>query len=157
MAAVTITEARTEADVLAAKALFRAYAESLDFSLCFQDFDAEMAAFPGKYAPPQGCLLLAKVDGAPAGAVGMWPLAENVCEMKRLYVDPRFRGHRLGRKLCDALIAAAADRGYAAMRLDTIPGQMDDAIALYRELGFVDIPPYTYNPIEGAIYLERPL
>jgi ribosomal protein S18 acetylase RimI-like enzyme len=154
---VSIIEARNEDDITAAKALFQAYAESLDFSLCFQDFDSEMTAFPGKYAPPQGCLLLARVDGKPAGAVGLWALEDGVCEMKRLYVDPVFRGLNLGRRLCDALIAAAGERGYTAMRLDTIPGRMDDAIALYRDLGFAEIPPYTYNPIEGAIYLERPL
>ncbi len=140
------------------KALFLEYAESLDFSLCFQDFDQEMAEFPGQYSAPDGVLLLAKVDGAAAGAVGLRRLEEGVCEMKRLYVRPGFRalGLGLGRDLVLAILEEGRRLGYRAMRLDTLPS-MEAAIALYLDVGFRDIEPYATNPIPGVRYLERAL
>lgn len=153
----TIERAETAADVAAVKTLFRAYAESLDFSLCFQDFEAEMADFPGRYGGPGGCLLLARSGDRPVGAVGLWPLRGNVCEMKRMYVLPEARGAGLGRRLAVAIIAEGRRLGYRAMRLDTVPRLMAPAVALYRELGFREIPAYTHNPIEGAIYMELDL
>jgi ribosomal protein S18 acetylase RimI-like enzyme len=135
------------------RVLFREYAESLGFSLDFQDFESEVAALPGVYAPPRGALLVARVDGNPAGCVGVRPLDETTCEMKRLYVRQAYRGRGLGRRLAEAAIAAARRRGYRTMRLDTVPG-MEAAQALYRELGFVEIAPYTANPIPGAVFLE---
>jgi len=139
----------------AVKTLFREYAQSLNFDLCFQDFDQEMADFPGKYAATAGgALLLAELDGAPVGAVGLRDLGDGVCEMKRLYLRPAARGTGLGSRLVDELIAQARALGYRAMRLDTVPGHHDRAIALYRQLGFRDIEAYCHNPVPGAMFME---
>lgn len=148
-----VTPAATAEDLAHARALFEEYAASLDFSLCFQGFDAELATLPGRYAPPSGRLLLARVDGAVAGCVALRRIADGTCEMKRLFVRPAFLGTGCGRALAEAIVAEARGAGYAAMRLDTIP-KMRPAIALYESLGFRDIPPYTENPIDGARYLE---
>lgn len=136
-----------------ARALFLEYKSAIGFDLCFQDFDRELAALPGEYAPPRGALLLALADGRAVGCVALRALDERTCEMKRLYVRPQARGHGVGRLLCDAVIAEARARGYARMKLDTVP-QMAEAIALYRALGFVPAEPYRYNPIPGAIFME---
>ncbi|MBM3569599.1 MAG: GNAT family N-acetyltransferase [Alphaproteobacteria bacterium] len=156
MSAVAIARARTPEDVAACKALFQEYAASLAFSLCFQNFDREMAEFPGAYGAPDGALLLAKVDGKPMGAVGLWSLGDGIAEMKRLYVRPAARGLKLGRNLAEALIVEAVALGYRVMRLDTLE-TMTRAIPLYRSLGFVNIAPYTFNPIAGAQYFELDL
>lgn len=151
---VHVSPARTAVDLDAVRALFAAYAKSLDFDLAFQDFESEMAAFPGKYAAPAGALLLARLDGAAVGAVALRDLGEGNCEMKRLYVSPGGRGHGVGRRLVMALIEAARERGYRAMRLDTVPGHHDSAIALYRAIGFREIGPYCYNPMPGTVFME---
>jgi len=139
------------------RALFREYAASLSFDLCFQGFEQELAGLPGPYAPPSGCLLLARMDGRPAGCVALKRLAEDVCEMKRLYVREAFRGAGLGRRLAERVVEEARAIGYAAMRLDTIPALMGPATALYRSLGFQPIAPYCCNPIPGALFMERRL
>lgn len=149
-----IAAAQSGVDLDAVKALFVEYADALDFPLCFQGFDRELATFPGKYAPPAGFLLLARHEDQPLGAVGLRPLDAGICEMKRLYVRPEARGTGLGRDLAAACVARARTLGYRAMRLDSIAGRQDTAIALYRRLGFQDIPPYYENPIPGAVYLE---
>jgi putative acetyltransferase len=146
-----VTSARETEPV---RVLFREYAESLDFDLCFQDFEQELADLPGPYAPPSGCLLLATVTGEPAGCVALRRLADGVCEMKRLYVRRRYRGTGLGRSLAEQVIRAATRLGYQTMRLDTIPSVMGSAVALYRALGFRDIPAYCFNPIPGALFME---
>jgi len=139
----------------AVQGLFRAYAESLDFDLCFQDFDAEMAEFPGKYVAEQGGgLLLATWDDAPVGAVALRDLGDGYCEMKRLFMAPAARGTGLGRRLIDGIVDMGRARGYRGMRLDTVPGHHDTAIAIYRRIGFRDIDPYCHNPVPGAIFLE---
>jgi len=137
----------------AARELCLEYAASLNFDLCFQNFDAELAALPGDYAPPRGAIMLASSAGAFAGCVAMRPLEADICELKRLYVRPAFRGSGAGRRLTAAIIEAARKAGYRRMRLDTI-GTMLEAIGLYRSFGFREIAPYRHNPIAGAAYFE---
>ncbi len=136
-----------------AKTLFVEYADSLGFDLAFQDFEEEIANLPGDYASPAGCLLLAKYKDQPAGCVALRKLSDGICEMKRLYVRPQFRGLGIGRKLAEAIISEARRIGYNCMRLDTIPS-MEAARALYVSLGFREIDPYRYNPIEDAVFME---
>ncbi len=135
------------------RSLFEEYAASLGFNLCFQDFDRELAGLPGDYGPPSGRLIVAKDGSELGGCVALRRIDDQACEMKRLYVRPVFRGTGLGRKLTEAIIAAARGIGYVRMRLDTLPS-MKEAIKLYCTLGFVEIPSYRFNPIEGAKYME---
>lgn len=151
---VRLGKPRSEAELGAIKALFEEYASSLNFSLCFQGFDQEMATFPAKYAPPSGALVLATVDGEPAGAVALWQQAPGICEMKRLYVKPQFRKLALGRQLAEAIVAEGRAMGYRAMRLDTIRSSMATARALYERMGFREVEPYYDNPMPDACYME---
>jgi len=155
--AMTIVEAKSAEQIAQARELFLEYAKSLGFSLCFQSFDTELAELPGDYAPPQGRLLLAEDNGQPAGCVALHCLEPAVCEMKRLYLRPTYRGQGLGRKLAEAVISEARAMGYKHMRLDTVEPIMRDAVAMYRRLGFREIAPYRLNPIEGALYMELDL
>ncbi len=148
----------TDAESLdAARAIFREYAAALGFDLCFQNFEAELAELPGAYAPPNGLLLLAYVDGALAGCGAFRALPDvdyaNACEMKRLYVRRAFRRFGLGRTLAQALMDGAAQAGYSSMLLDTLD-DMESARELYATLGFEAVPPYYFNPIAGAHYLK---
>lgn len=137
--------------------LFLEYARSLDFSLCFQGFDEELAALPGAYVPPRGGLWLAEVNGRAAGCVALRPLdLPATAEVKRLYVRPAARGAGLGRTLAEEAIRAARAAGHARLVLDTVPA-MVAAIALYRSLGFTPIPPYTAQPPCGALAFELKL
>ena len=143
-----------------ARHIFREYASSLNVDLCFQGFEAELAALPGEYAAPAGQLLLALVDDEVAGCGAFRPLREvdfaNACEMKRLYVRPAFRRFGLGRLVAQRLLDDARRAGYSAMLLDTLD-DMESARELYATLGFTDVPPYYYNPIPGAHYLKAAL
>ncbi|RPH34912.1 GNAT family N-acetyltransferase [bacterium] len=136
--------------------LFEEYERSLGFDLCFQDFSRELAGLPGAYAPPDGWLLLVTSGHAPVGCAGIRKIGHGICELKRMYVRPGFRGLKLGRRLALLLIAEARRIGYQKMRLDTI-GTMVEAIGLYRSLGFRTIEPYYNNPVAGALYMELDL
>lgn len=153
----TIAPARSSMDLADAAALFRAYAGALPVDLAWQGFAAELDSLPGRYAPPDGALLLARAaGGAAVGCVAMRSLGRGVCEMKRLYVAPAGRGLGLGRALAQAVIAAAEAAGYREIRLDTLP-TMGPALALYRALGFTAIAPYYETPVAGTVFLSRPL
>lgn len=145
-------------DLLTVRVLFREYAQSLGFALDFQGFESELATLPGEYAEPRGTILLAhSPQGEPWGVVALRPLDDDgACEMKRMYVRPEARGQGLGRILGKAIVAAAKERGYRAMRLDTID-TMIAAIELYRSLGFREIGAYRFNPMPGALFFEAPL
>ena len=140
-----------------ARELFLEYAQSLGMNLCFQNFEQELADLPGSYAPPDGRLLLAEHAVQLAGCVALHKWEDGICEMKRLYLRPAFRGKGLGRLLAEAIIAEARTIGYQRMRLDTIEPIMKDAVQMYRRLGFREIEAYRANPIVGAMYMELPL
>jgi ribosomal protein S18 acetylase RimI-like enzyme len=144
-------------DIDEIRRLFTEYGRSLNFNLCFQSFEQELRDLPGAYAAPRGRLILARVDGSAAGCVALKPLDGHVCEMKRLYVRPQFRGRQLGRALASRVIEEARAAAYRSIRLDTIAGTMDPAIALYRSMSFRDIPAYYGNPVPNALYFELTL
>lgn len=155
---LTILQAKTHDHIAAARELMQEYEASLGIKLCFQNFDEELRNLPGKYAPPRGRLLLAEQEGRTAGMIALRPVEDScVCEMKRLYVRPGFRGKSLGKKLVDELLTEALKIGYRSMRLDTIQGKMDRAIELYRRLGFREIPAYYASPVRETLFLELDL
>ena len=143
-----------ESDIPAIKELFREYARAIGIDLCFQNFDEELASLPGKYALPDGALLIAKSGGNACGCVALRKFDGEICEMKRLYVKPEFRKHGLGKDLVERIISEAKNRGYKFMRLDTL-ATMPSAIKLYKSFGFYEIPAYTFNPIPEAVYMEK--
>jgi putative acetyltransferase len=169
---LSFAQVSSPTQIARARELFLEYAQSLGFSLCFQNFEQELANLPGDYAPPDGRLLLAEYGGQLAGCVALHKLAtkddcesgsavyedaSEFCEMKRLYLRPQFRGKGLGRVIADRIIAEARQIGYRRMRLDTVEPVMKDAVAMYRRLGFKEIAPYCANPMAGALYMELQL
>ena len=152
-----IEQVSTSAHVKVAHDLFLEYANSLGFSLCFQNFDHELRTLPGDYAPPRGRLLLAHLNAVPVGCVALHEFNGEVCEMKRLYVRPSARGHGLGRLLVERLIKEARTIGYKSMRLDTVEPIMTHAVLLYRDMGFDEILAYRENPMKGTLYFELKL
>ncbi|MFM7703535.1 MAG: GNAT family N-acetyltransferase [Rubrivivax sp.] len=157
---VEVRPASTPAEIEATRLAMREYAAQLGVDLCFQGFDAELAGLPGEYATPSGLLLLAFVEAQVAGCGAFRALPDvdypDACEMKRLYVRPAFRRYGVGRLLAQALMDGAWQAGYSSMLLDTLD-DMEAARGLYRSLGFVEVPPYYYNPIAGAHYLKAEL
>jgi putative acetyltransferase len=149
-----LIQASSTEEIQQARLLFEQYASWVEISLCFQNFEQEVANLPGDYAPPNGRLFLALENDKVMGCVALRKIGEGTGEMKRLYVRPEFRGRRLGRTLTEKLIAEAKQIGYRRMRLDTLPGKMDQAIAMYRALGFKEIAPYYKNPVEDATFME---
>jgi ribosomal protein S18 acetylase RimI-like enzyme len=155
-ASLTVLHATSSEHIEEARGLFREYAASLGVDLCFQDFQDELKELPGEYSEPNGCILLAFLDSALVGCVALRPLSSEVCEMKRMYVRPKFRGQGIGRILAQDVITEARRRGYRKMRLDSLP-TMTEAQALYRSLGFREIDAYRPNPIQGAVFMELKL
>ena len=153
---LTIIQAETGKNLELARNIFKEYAASLDFDLDFQDFEEELSDLPGQYAPPEGCLLVAMYGEKPAGCIGLRKINHGICEMKRLYVKPQFRGSGIGRVLAEAIIEEARQIKYARMRLDTVPS-MEKARVLYVSLGFKKIRPYRYHPIPGSEFMELAL
>jgi putative acetyltransferase len=154
---IELIQAESEQDIRDIRELFLEYAQSLDFSLCFQSFDRELTELPGPYAAPEGRLILCRFERRAAGCIALKKLEAGICEMKRLYVRPAFRGKQIGLKLAKYLVDEARTAGYERMRLDTIPGTMRHAVELYRSLGFFEIPPYYKNPLPEALYMELEL
>ena len=152
-----IIQAETPEQIETARQLFREYEAWLGMDLCFQGFEDELRNLPGKYAKPDGRLLLALVDDRAAGCIALRSLGDGVCEMKRLFVRDDFRGHGLGLLLVEKVIAEARDAGYSKMRLDTFPPKMGKAVKLYESHGFREIAPYYDNPHSGVLFLELDL
>ena len=151
---VQINFAQSQSDFDNARRLFIGYAETLGFSLCFQGFDEELENLPGKYATPDGCILLAWDELVCAGCVGLRPLSETVCEMKRLYVQPDYRGTGLGRLLAEKIVQFSAEKKYSKILLGTL-SSMNSAQALYRSLGFFETEPYYDNPHPDVVDFEK--
>jgi ribosomal protein S18 acetylase RimI-like enzyme len=151
-----IVPVSSESDRASIRTLFLEYANSIGFDLSFQNFQSELDRLPGDYAPPEGRLLLAWYGTEIVGCVALRKLSDETCEMKRLYVRPGSRGKGIGKALATAVIEDACNQGYKRMRLDTVPS-MTQAISLYNTLGFKEIEPYRYNPIQGAKFLELDL
>lgn len=153
---IEIVPATTPSQIQTIRNLFREYEAFLQVDLCFQRFEEELASLPGRYAPPQGALLLASVAGQAAGCVAMRPSAQGICEMKRLYVRPSHLGRGVGKKLALRVIESARTAGYVSMRLDTLD-KLRPALSLYTGLGFQACGPYYKNPLSGVIYMEMAL
>jgi ribosomal protein S18 acetylase RimI-like enzyme len=154
---IEMAEATSPEDIDHIRRLFRAYADWLNVDLCFQGFDEELDGLPGKYASPRGRLLLARAGREVAGCVGVRPLDDGICEMKRLWVEPGFAGHGIGRRLAEAIVGAGRELGYKTMRLDTMPARLKAAGHIYDTLGFLRIPDYYHNPLDGVVMYELEL
>lgn len=153
---IAIRPARFPDDLALVRQLFREYAESLEIDLAFQGFEAELAALPGKYAPPRGRVLLAFRGEEALGCVALRPVDDTTCEMKRLFVRPAARGEQLGRRLAQRICEEGRAAGYTRICLDTL-ATMTPALNLYRSLGFAPVAPYVFNPIADAVFLGRTL
>jgi GNAT superfamily N-acetyltransferase len=151
---LTIVPAESAAQLDAIRVLLLEYWENRKLELFVFDFDQELAGLPGAYAPPDGRLFLAQWENKPAGCVALRKLESGICEMKRLYLSPKFRGKGVGKILAEFIINEARKIGYQKMRLDTIQANMQEAIVLYRQLGFNEIAPYRVNPLPGVIFME---
>jgi ribosomal protein S18 acetylase RimI-like enzyme len=149
--------AQSKDEIKLIKELFLEYATWLDFPLCFQGFDEELATLPGKYSLPNGRLYIAYWNNEPAGCIGLRKLNDGICEMKRLYVRPAFRGNNIGKKLVEKIIEDAKSGNYSLMRLDTIKDRMGNAVEIYENFGFIEIEAYYNNPDPNTLYMELDL
>ncbi|HMM79899.1 MAG TPA: GNAT family N-acetyltransferase [Pyrinomonadaceae bacterium] len=154
---IELIYAEAHASIEDARKIFREYEQWLGLDLCFQNFEEEMRSLPGKYAPPDGRLILAYKDGEIAGGIALRKIEEGICEMKRLYLRENVRGGGIGSSLIEKLIEEARKIGYKKMRLDTFPPKMGKAVQLYESHGFYEIPPYYENPYDGVLYMEKAL
>lgn len=154
---IEIFNVETPEDIEAARQLFREYEAWLGLDLCFQDFENELSSLPGKYAPPEGRLLLASRDDEILGGIALRKLAEGKCEMKRLFLRENARGLGIGRRLVEQIIAEARIIGYKKMLLDTFPPKMGKAVDIYRAHGFYEIPAYYENPFDDVLFMEKDL
>jgi putative acetyltransferase len=154
---IAIANLRSWSEIQAARTLFKEYAEALPFGLGYQNFEAEIAGLPAPYTPPSGCLLFAKRDSRVVGVVGLKPLGRGVAEIKRLYVVPGARRSGLGKALLERALNEAREKGYERVRLDSHRPSMRPAIAAYRRLGFVEIPPYGPDLNGEIVFFEKRL
>jgi putative acetyltransferase len=154
---IAIANLRSWSEIQAARTLFKEYAEALPFGLGYQNFEAELAGLPAPYIPPSGCLLFAKRNSGVVGVVGLKPLGPGVAEIKRLYVVPAARRSGLGRALLERALNEARQKGYERVRLDSHHPSMTAAIAVYRSLGFVEIPPYGPDLNGEIVFFEKRL
>ena len=154
---IQILQAETDLQIAETRRLFREYEAWLALDLCFQGFEEELAALPGKYAMDDGRLLLACSDEQIAGCIALRKLDEGICEMKRLFVRQGFRGQKIGNHLIERIIADAHEMGYSKLRLDTYPQKMAKAVSLYETHGFREIAPYYKNPFDGVLFMELSL
>jgi putative acetyltransferase len=135
--------------------LFREYETELNEDLCFQSFEEELKDPLKKYGPPLGVLYIAKWNEEIAGCIALLPLKEEkVCEMKRLYVRPVYRKHKIGKALVEQLLKDSQQLGYAVIKLDTLE-KLQPAIALYKQYGFEETTAYYQNPLAGVVYMEK--
>ncbi len=151
-----VIRAQTPTQIEEVRRLFREYETFLGVDLCFQNFEEELAGLPGKYAPPRGAILIATDGHEVAGCVALRKLEAEVCEMKRLFVRPEYKGQGLGRILAERIIDEATQLGYSLMWLDTL-ARLKEAMRLYESLGFRRRKPYYHNPLPGVVYLELEL
>lgn len=155
--ALILVQVTADDQIQRARELFKEYEASIGVSLCFQSFEQELATLPGKYAPPSGRLFIAYFDEQLVGCIALRKLDADTCEMKRLFLRSSVRGKGLGRKLVEAIINEARSIGYKRICLDTMPGRMDSAIALYEALGFKEIGPYYDTPVGDTKFMELKL
>lgn len=153
---ITIQSPQSELDYEHVGQMLQSYAQMLGIDFCTGNIDKEIGELPGQYGPPRGLLLIATVDGQPAGCVGLRDLGDDICEMKRLFIKPQFRGQGIGRQLATRLISEAMNLGYHTMRLDTLES-MTAARALYKSMGFAPIEPYNIHPPECTHFMELQL
>lgn len=152
-----IIQATTNEQIEYARELFLEYQNWFGLSLCFQNFDEELATLPGAYAPPDGRLYLAYSDDQLAGCGALKKLDDGICEMKRLFVRDAFRGQKIGVELIDRILADSRAIGYKKIRLDTYPPKMGKAVSLYESYGFTQIEPYYHNPFGETLFMELDL
>lgn len=152
---ISITKAQSPEQYIAGVHLFKEYAQSLDFSLSFQNFDEELNTAGVMYVAPKGALFLVEENGIYIGVAGLRQIEnDHTCEVKRMYIRPDYQGKGLGTMLLNALIEEAKTLEYNIVKLDTLGPKMPAAVALYKSAGFTETTPYNFNPYDGVVYFE---